>query len=236
MDTSLDEQQATGHSLVNRATFLDQLFSTPFLGRHLPQQCERRLGQGEVINTATGELSPHMCGANTCPYCVKVKRRQVTRAAGAANPSAFLTLTRAGDDIAEISTRMRNVRRNLRRKGFALEWVWVVECNGRRNGRHEHHVHALAHGAIPPDHVLSELAKRAGFGPHAEVKAVSNADAAAGYLWSKRSKWRVIDQPHRLWTNGGRLQHSSRNYWRVNGENVAGMDAAIKSLRGQRAA
>ncbi|KAA1376123.1 hypothetical protein [Aeromicrobium fastidiosum] len=145
-------------------------------------------------------------------------------------------MTRAPEGIAETAAWMRNVRRNLQRRGFPLEWAWVVECNERRDGRHAHHVHALAHGSIPPEHVLSDVAQRAGFGAVAEVRRVGHAPGAARYLWAAREKWRTIDLPHRLWTNGGHLQHSSRYFWRVDGEHVAGgWKAVSRVLREQPA-
>lgn len=147
----------------------------------------------------------------------------------------MLTFTEAGDDVAATARRMTRLRKVLSTKGYALEWVWVVECNRRRRtGGHAHHVHALAHGSVPPAWILSEVAQRAGFGSVAHVRPVSPYGGAL-YLWSDKKgavmahpdsddpkKWRALDVPHRLWTNGERLHRATHNFWRVDGERVAG--------------
>lgn len=218
----------TSHPLVYRATFLDQI----------PKQCNRRLDQGQALNTSSGELRPHMCGANSCPYCAKVKRRQIVRAVGAAEPTAFLTLTLAGDEFSLIQTRMRNLHRSLKRSGWPMEWVWLVECN--TSSKHLHHVHGLAHGSVPDEGTFIEHAQRSGFGLQSEISSVKSIPQAAAYLWGmdtykrpagKPRKHRVIDVPHFLAMNGGRFQHSTRGFWRVKGLAVGGMDKAVAATR-----
>jgi hypothetical protein len=68
----------------------------------------------------------------------------------------------------------------------------------------------------------------------AQINVLSDLPSGVRYLWSPR-KQRHHQLSHFLHMNGGRLQHSTRGFWWVNGEHVAGMDAAIKqSRRGSR--
>ena len=156
-----------------------------------------------------------------------MKRRRIIGAAGASQPDSFITLTQAGDEFSEIQRKMRNLRRSLARNDYPLEWVWIVECNEQHD---QHHVHALAHGTRPEPWTLTEYAERAGFGSECSIEPESNPTQRARYLWSHRKR-RALDLPHFLLMNGERFQHSTRGFWRVNGEPVGGMDAAIRMLR-----
>lgn len=229
MDATLDD---AGRSLGSRAPTFDQ---HSFFTFESPEpHCYRRLGEGEFINKRTGELSAHQCKALSCPYCVTVQRQRLVRAVGASSPTAFLTFTLAGDDIAATAARMTRLRRKLAPKGFPMEWVWIVECNRRsETNHHAHHVHALAHGNIPPQWILAEWAQWAGFGMDTKIEEIDDPYRTAGYLWNKAVKWRRLDVPHRLWTNGEQLQHSTHAFWRVDGERVAGWREAYLASRGQ---
>lgn len=187
----------------------------PFLTQH---DCPRREGQGEALNLYSGELSAHRCGANICAPCVKVKARQIIRAVGASDPEAMLTLTLAAEEFTTNQHRMRMLRQSLQRAGYSFEWCWVVECNDERlnywgNPFHDHHVHAVVHGGVPDPVTLSEHAQRAGFGRRADVRA-ADENAGTYVLKSFRKLKSPIDLPHRLWVNGGRLEHHTRGFIR----------------------
>jgi len=235
-DDWADWQYSTQLSLVSRATFLDQV----------PKQCNRRIGQGEVLNPSTGELRPHMCGANSCPYCSKIKRRQVVRAVGASDPQAFLTLTQVGNEFPVVQARMRNLFRRLARSGWPMEFIYVVECN-RKNGKHFHHVHALVHGVVPDASTMADAAQHAGLGAVVQFDELKGDPLRpARYIWQNDSyrrptynngerkprKHLPLDLPHLLWINGGRIFHSSRGFWRIDGEPTrGGFEALVRMTR-----
>lgn len=149
----------------------------------------------------------------------------------------MLTLTRAGNEWPQIQRRMNKLLERLRADGYAPEWAYVVECNWEQpdqrtdyDGRHSHHVHALAYGDLPDAPTLTDHAVRIGFGPVVQENALSNVPSGVRYLWSPR-KQRHHQLAHFLHMNGGRLQHSTRGFWRVSGQPVKGMDAAIRQTR-----
>jgi hypothetical protein len=110
--------------------------------------------------------------------------------------------------------------------------LFTIEFNGEPGHVcRAHHVHALAHGDLPDEIALSLHAQRVGFGRIVQNEAVKDAESAAFYMLKSLSKCNAIDRPHRLWVNGGTLEHSSRGYWRVDGQQVAGRDGAIRAFR-----
>lgn len=213
------EEQA--HCLVYEAAFL----------RQLPKQCPRRLSEGEHVSLWTGELTPHRCCANICPSCVSVKARQVARAVGAATPEWAMTLTHVGDEWSTVQRRMNRLRRDLQRRGYVFEWAYTVECNHDERW-HRHHVHALGHGDMPPEYLISELAQRTGMGSVSQNEIVKNHGAAAGYLFNRRTKrhrYYALNLRHTLAMQGGQIICSTGKFWRVNGEQMGSLREAIRS-------
>jgi hypothetical protein len=142
----------------------------------------------------------------------------------------MLTFTDVGSDWPTIRRTMERLRRSLRgrRVGMPMEWLYVVECN-QGDDAHQHHIHALAHGSVPPpgvsvqEKVLSDLAQRVGFGPRVHIR---EADENAG--WYLMKNFREPGLQHFLEINGGRPEHSSRGFWRVAGQWVGSREEAIR--------
>jgi hypothetical protein len=185
-----------------------------------------------------------MCKANVCPYCGRVKRWQIARAVGAADPTAMLTFTLAGNDWTVIQRRMNKLSERLRRQGYDFKWAWKVECGYTPSGDHaeQHHVHAYVYGGALPDEITWAAAgERIGFGSEVHFLELKDRPSRGPrYLWGRKTKIYEIHPlklPHVLWMNGGRFVHASRGtasspgFWRIDGEPVAGMDAAIRLSR-----
>jgi hypothetical protein len=185
-------------------------------------RCPRRTGE-ILLSPHTGECRPSYCAANWCPFCCHVRARLIGRALGRAQPDALVTLTMVGDTWVETITRMRALGQTLRRRSPGLALAWTVESAFA--GRH---VHALVHGTVPDRAAWSEYAQRTGMGRQVDVRKVQETPVrVGGYLMKGLDKHPSLH----LRLNGGRAVHASRNYWRVDGQPVKGMRAAMRASR-----
>lgn len=213
---------------------------SPKIPYESPDHCPRCEGKPYVLDFVTGELRPQMCKApGRCPYCAKVKRRKIFRAAGASDPDVLITLTLAGDDWPTIRYRVNQFIEILRRDGYKPQAVWKVECNigyphERDAAWHFHHVHVYGHGTWPKTEIaLSAYAQRAGFGWRVNRRDLAVAvEYAPRYVWGKKKVHEVhpVSHAHHLAVNGGRLFHATRRFWRFEGKSMA-FDELAKRLK-----
>lgn len=180
-------------------------------------RCPRKL-DFVLLNTATGQVAPARCKANTCAYCAPVNARLIGGAIALAGYQRHITLTQAGDSWQEVRGRMRRLRYFLVKSGFEVEWAWHVEPNPKGTGRH---IHAFQRGAQKiPQTRLSSLAVRSGFGRvcwinwHGKRKRAQNYGvklAGMPYGMKAVEQAQALDEYREL--NGNRLVHASRGFW-----------------------
>ena len=205
-----------------------------------PDHCCRAEHKPSWVNTITGEITRPVCKApSLCSYCASVSRQQAMGAVGASQPTAMLTFTAVGAIWLKIKNRVNKLIERVRHDGSSLEWAWKVECSSHASAKpdtggpavgrwleehhagHGHHVHALAHGEFPLDEAyFSAQAQRVGFGFNVDLRAPLNSSAdAARYLWGPKKLIEIhpLNHSHHMAVNGGRLWHSSTDFWRYDG-------------------
>ncbi len=125
----------------------------------------------------------------------------------------FVTGTLAPEDWQQRRQKVRDLRRCLRRRGFAWEMAWTTE-RGSATGMV--HVHGLQHGDYVPGAVLNEV-----WGARTNIQAVKTGGVAqyvtkdalrvAGYAVKGTSASPDGLHEH-LSLNGGRAMHWSRGF------------------------
>jgi hypothetical protein len=196
------------------------------------RRCPKKLDQ-YLVNTVTGQIVPNSCGANTCWFCGPNNARRVGGAITLAEPTRWGMLTQVGEDWPTIRNRMKRLRYDLgtRLDGFA--WCWQVEPNPAGTG---HHVHYWQRGPYVPQSLLSKLARDRGMGRVATVKRWCPTKAATTYgakLMGVTYGSKLAEKPDTmdvyLATNGGRMVHASRRFWRNREGEQVGQREAMKS-------
>lgn len=192
------------------------------------ERCPRRVGFW-MLNTSTGQIAPARCRANHCPWCGPVNAMLVGGAIALSKPERFLTLTLVGDDHQQRRNRMKRLRHRLMAEVGACEWAWHVEPNPAGTG---HHVHAYQRGSFIKQADLSRLADQQGMGPVADIRRLELDGGPAGYgvkMAGIKYGLKMADQDESMRTylavNGGRLVHTSRGFWQVDGAQVGQREA-----------
>jgi hypothetical protein len=123
----------------------------------------------------------------------------------------FITLTQAPEGWEETRKAMRLWLKHLRRQGYAMHVLWVVE-KGEETGMK--HVHVIQRGDFIPKDVLSAS------WPHGHTQIQAARKAAADYLAKGVVKYvaKGIDGDgegitEHMNLNGGRAAHWSREFF-----------------------
>lgn len=188
------------------------------------QGCVRMAGMA-FLSLSSGASFAARCGRNGCPYCLQKNADRRAAAIALAAPDRAMLLTQVGREWSDVRRNVNRFREYLKRKDVAVgEWVWHVEPNPAGTG---HHVHAWQHGRtkLPSAWVLSEVAGAVGIGVVVRVNRVRSTVGAASYgLKGVRAMGYGLKGTAEgggyLPTNGGRLTHQSRSFFRVDGRPV----------------
>lgn len=171
------------------------------------------------------------CRRVGCPDCGPVEARQTATAIAIARPTWSYLFTLAGEDWQTRRARVRRVRYRLRQRWPWLQDCWHVEPNPRGTG---HHVHGLLHSALPDElrgsayreavEVVRGAVEREGLGSWVGLRPVRDLGSAAVYglkmasLAASAYGLKEALEPGTLdsylTSNGGRLVHTSRGFWR----------------------
>lgn len=176
---------------------------------------------GHFVCLVCGELVEARCRRLFCPYCGPVEALKLAAACAISEPERALTLTQVGDTWRERRERMKHLRDDLASAVGPFEWAWSVEPNPRGTG---YHVHALQWGSYTPQRLLSERAVARGMGRVTWVNALDRRSASSIYLvklaadaYGMKAATRAGEFERYLDVNGGRLMHTSRQFWRDGG-------------------
>jgi hypothetical protein len=132
-----------------------------------------------AFSRSTGKAYPMACGSWACPTCARKKKAIAKRAIEVGMYKAFLdgllvrflTVTDDGKgqmSVADLYDSWNRLRLILKRGGYLSDYAAALELQGRG----ALHLHVLATGSYVPVRKLSEFAKRSGFGPVVDVRAV----------------------------------------------------------------
>ena len=193
------------------------------------RSCPRKVGF-LMFNPVTGQVAPARCKANSCPHCGAVNAMLVGGAIALAKPERFITLTQVGDDWQTRRNRLKALRHDIINAVGECDWAWHVEPNPAGTG---HHVHAFQRGDFIPQAELSRLATRRGMGRVVDIRKFElPADQGANYgvkmagvTYGLKATEQEATMKAYLDANGGRLVHSSRGFWQVDGEPVGQREA-----------
>lgn len=191
-----------------------------------------------MFNPVTGAVAPARCGVNTCSSCAPIKAYGISGAIALARYERSITLTQVGDDWQTIRRRMRKVRHEVQNAGHDVQWAWHVEPNPEGTG---HHVHAFQRGSFIPQAELSRIASAQGMGSVCWITRHKPKKGAQGYglkLVGMPYGMKGIEAQDGLRTylsaNGGRLVHTSRDFWRDEHGKPCGQAEAITAARRAR--
>lgn len=197
-------------------------------------------GHGLYRSPRTGRLQPKMCGAIRCWACIVPVANGYARAIALAEPDQLLRFSLVGDDWPTIRRRVNRYRQRLRKLGVAVQDAYHVEPNPLGTGNH---VHMWVWGDPLLEPSVRDAALAAGMGFEVDVRPAYLLDRAAGPMQEYGMK-AVLERPEGtssmpeqaqqyLTLNGGRLLHSTRQFWRdaATGERLSGVRAAAVAAR-----
>jgi hypothetical protein len=176
------------------------------------------------------------CRRLACPYCGPRITLSTVKAIELAAPSASgvlalpLSEVTSGDPatLRAFAGVLGDVARDLRGRGLAWEYAWIVE----RSESGTAHVHLLQHGSRVTGQAFAAAARRAG--AWGDLQEIRHLPRVVRYVL--KLPLSVLDLDHdrprdvmalHLMLNGSALLHASRRFWR---------DSDGKTLRGVRAA
>lgn len=170
---------------------------------------------------------PAGCDAWACDWCGPRLAARKLRVIGWAEPERFMTLTQAPDVWPALRQKVRTLKMELKRDGYATEWAWCVE-RGAKTGMI--HVHALQHGRFVPQAHL-----QARWGRIVHVSAVRHGTGAERYALKGAAERYALKGagagPSRLAEhlalNGGRGVHFSRGF--LHGKTTPEVEALLRS-------
>jgi hypothetical protein len=188
-----------------------------------------------IVDRSWSERRPVRCRSLRCPACIRSQAMRTAAAIALAHPSQFLLLTRVGDAWPQIGPRVCRMRQALRRQGLVWQDAYHVERNPAGDG---FHIHMWWWGDRVMQPQLEDAVKRVGMGEVCNVlrayvprhegrpallpyglKEVLNPPLGARVLWPEAEGF--------LTHNGGRLVHSTRDFWRdAYGRRLPGVAAA----------
>lgn len=117
-----------------------------------------------ALDRETGEvLLESPCKANSCLPCVRMKARKTTAALRLACPEAMVTITGFTRRSRANARALKTLREYLSRHGHPFQWAYAFEPNPEPLGDGVH-LHAWAHGQIPPQDYLTDSSLRLGLG------------------------------------------------------------------------
>jgi hypothetical protein len=149
-----------------------------------------------LVNTETGESVGMRCNKYDCLYCGPRKVSEWRALIEMAQPQRFITLTRVGGSLADVSRVTETVVRRLRRgaksggRGRASEVVrnayefeYLAVYEPHKNSANGYHIHLLQKGDYIPQNDISEALMSATHGHSyvADVKKIKD-DKVAGYV------------------------------------------------------
>lgn len=189
--------------------------------------CENADGKF-AVELYSGEAYPVGCRKLTCLACLPRLARRRTMAITAVRPARMIRLSlvanREDEHVCSIAlTRINRTRSNLRRKGLDPgEWTWTIEQNPNGTG---YHAHCLQTGSYMPQSTLQSACESAGAGipfinaitrqgPWSSRYGLKGFGADGYGLKTFRSTGSALRS---LEINGGRLEHHSRGFFRING-------------------
>lgn len=175
-----------------------------------------------AFDRTTGEVAWRpTCKSARCSRCSRQVSAQTfalaRRALEGVERTRFITLTRAPEGWEATRQAVRTWLQHLRREGYSMHVLWVVE-KGEETGMK--HVHAVQWGDYVPKQVLS------GSWPHGMTQ-IEGARQAANYLAKGVVRYvaKGLDgdgesiEAH-MNLNGGRAAHWSREFFGGTGRNA----------------
>jgi hypothetical protein len=175
-----------------------------------------------AIDRTTGEVAWRpTCKNARCRRCSRQVSAQsfalARRALDGMEHVRFITLTRAPEGWEQTRQAVRTWLQHLRREGYAMHVLWVVE-KGSETGMK--HVHAVQWGDYVPKDVLSAS------WPHGSTQ-IQGARAATDYLAKGVVRYvaKGLDEGEETLVehmnlNGGRAAHWSREFFAGMGRNA----------------
>lgn len=148
-------------------------------------------------------------------------------AIGMAAPERAITYTMVGDTWPEIRNRLKRMHYRIREAGFEYNVAWHVEVNPRGTG---HHVHGWQHGSYVSQRVHQGFAEREGMG----ITHLSRVRSVGPITYGMKAATyglKGVDSGAEVYltTNGRRLVHATRGFWRgPNGEPIRHVRNAVK--------
>jgi hypothetical protein len=155
-----------------------------------------------LINTETGESIPMRCNRYDCQYCGPRKVSEWRGLIEMAQPERFVTLTRVGGSLADVSRVteivVRRLRRGAKQRGKGRSWQvlrpayefdYLAVYEQHKNSANGYHIHMLQKGDYIPKQEISEALMSATHGKSyiTDVKRIKD-DKVAGYVTKYMTK------------------------------------------------
>lgn len=204
-------------------------------------RCPHR--QGEAVNRRTGELTPSQCRRLSCPYCVIARAHGVSEALGHARITWAVTVHEIGETWPQVRDNFKLFKQHLRRRGVDFQFAYNVEPYTDGPNNHAHLWVRSADLAMSDLRAASSSARlgtvhqergytkvTASGRPYIDygLKMILEGDATdSADLWPSAVGY--------LERNGGRLIHSTRDFWLDPDGNRCTLLEAVTTARRHRA-
>jgi|GEM_PF-6568486 hypothetical protein len=200
--------------------------------------------RGRYLVPATGEVKPARCGTCKCGWCGPRLALVTAWAIQLANPtwSAVVTAGEAQASEAELEGQVRQLQEaireltaDLRARGHDWQAVWVIEVSPRAIL----HAHVLQRGTRVPPPLFLARCRAVGL-DWAAIRPIGRLTPLARYVLKGAIAGLDLSVPRavglmrrHLLLNGGRLAHSTRDFWTdEGGERLGGVrEARTAALR-----
>lgn len=178
--------------------------------------------EGVVVNRHTGVVVTPQCRRLRCPSCIVPRAIGVGQALALARPNLWITLTEIGATWPEVQQGMKMFKQRLCRMCVSGAFAYNVEPSD--NGR-TGHAHLWWRGEEVARTTIQIAAESGHFGSYAEVGTAFPASVAYARPTIEYGLKAILrdrpEQPSTLWPsaldylerNGGRLVHSTRDFW-----------------------
>lgn len=224
-----DENPATDEKL--RALFLGSLGTNVTTDRVEKLKATHPCGAsgGWFVSRETQRQWPARCKKLTCDYCLPREAAIRQLILSESMPDTMWSQTMAADakdpdPWSVVHYRMSLFFHYYRRKAPMREMSYVVEMNPQRTG---YHVHALCHGPHWKIDVLQDAQRKANLGLHGnQWQEIGKSHDAAGYGlkgfsaagYGLKGYTAQGARQEALRINGGRLEHHTKGFIRVDGK------------------
>lgn len=158
------------------------------MDKSITQICKTRYSESHaLVDRETLEIKPLRCKSWNCPICSKQKAGVHKKRIIIGSPERFFTLTNVGRSRKEIAGNWKNFVRDLRRRGYQIQFARVIELepSGIFN------IHAVQRGDFMPQRQLSKLARANNMGYIVDVRKVKKGRKASSNVASYITKYLV---------------------------------------------